>query len=230
MSKTVLIFGAMGFVGVAVTKLLEERGDRVIKVGHAKNDRLKLLRNYPRPECYSADVGNYAEVRQVVNGLKHDEIAVDNVIYVVGNYEKNGYLKRLPYTFSTLPHAMFMNELMTQSFGVFSVFQTMLPVITDGGSIVFVSSSYPENLSHDIISYDGQERLIRHMRRDPAVKERGIKIHHLGFTGIATDYYHGVSETDRRRLFPPLSAAQEIAVALDWPVSDSWQRCDYTGL
>lgn len=213
MSKTIVVFGAAGVLGKAVTKLLEVRGFRVIKIGHSEIDRRNLMKESPGEECRFADVGDYAQVKRVANRLRQAEIIPDGIIYVVGKYGKGGYAKRSGYSISTIPPKLIEEEITSQLFGLISVFQNMLFSLACGGTMIFVSSVANENFSHNIISYEGKELIIEHMRRDATVITRRIKIHHLGFGGIDTDYYHG---KDTCLLHSIPFVTQEIVSALDF--------------
>lgn len=220
--KTIVVFGAGGNVGGAVVKLLEGKGEHVIKVGHTIHYRQKWVKKGGDGDDYRfADVGNDTEVKRVTNRLKQNDVMVDGVIYAVGKYERGGYLKRSNYSLSTTPHEVIEAEMKAQFLGLVLVFQAMLPVIAEDGSIIFVSSVAHEHLSHDVISFDQQELLIKQMRDDPATKNRRVKIHHLGFGPIKTDYYDGFRSDKKMHKIDWV--AQEIVATLDLPEVTSYK-------
>jgi NAD(P)-dependent dehydrogenase (short-subunit alcohol dehydrogenase family) len=210
--KRIAVFGAAGSVGGAVTQRLEDEGREIFRIVHFEKEREKILRENPKIQCAFADVGNPHEMRRLSKRLEHGECFFDDVIYAVGKYGKGEYSYRLQHRPSTLPIETFENEVFAQFIGLFTVFQAMLPVVVDGGSFVFVSSVQHEDLMHDIISTEQQELLIEKMRDDETVKERGIKIHHLGFGPIDTHYYYGMNTI---KTLPLHLVTKEIILTLE---------------
>lgn len=219
--KTIAVFGANGSVGGAIVKLLEKQGHRVIKVVHTEKDRIKILENNPGDECRFADVGNFVEVRRVANRLYQENIALDGIIYTVGKYEKGGCLKRKHPSVSSFSPSMIHEEITAQLAGLLFVFKALLPNLTDAGSMIFVSAVMHEDFSHNVITYEEQERTIDLMRSDSVVRQRGILIHHLGFGPILTHYYDGVWIPQALSLE---FATKEIAAALQFSGHTSFTK------
>lgn len=222
MSKTIIIFGATGSVGGSVTKLLEESGNRVIKVGHREKNRKKLAENNPREDCHFADVGKYEEVRCVANRFQQENIAIDSVIYTVGKYEKEGCLKQKASSVSRFSPDAVQEGIDAQFTGLLFVFNAMLPSLADNGSMIFVSSVAYEDFAHEVVTYGEQERIIGLMRNNYDAVSHNILIHHLGFGPIDTHYYDRVWLP--KGILPLLSVTKEIVAALDFSGHTSFTK------
>lgn len=220
--KTIAVFGATGSVGSAVTKLLTNRGNRVIKIGHHEKNRKKLMENSPGADCYFADVGKYEEVKCVANRLQHENIAIDSVIYTVGKYEKEGYLNRKASSVSCFSPELIREGINAQFTGLLFVFNTMLPSLVNNASMIFVSTVAHEDFAHEVVTYGEQERIIGLMRNNYDTVSHNILIHHLGFGPIDTHYYDRVWVV--KGTLPLESVTKEIVAALDFSGHTSFTK------
>jgi NAD(P)-dependent dehydrogenase (short-subunit alcohol dehydrogenase family) len=176
----ILIFGAAGHIGSAVSKKLYDNN------------------------VVLAPTKNRHDVAFDDNEFDLELKSVGAVIYCVGHCPPSGFLDAIKYPLSQYSPEELDREIGMHILGPFKVFQQFLPAIRDGGHFVFMSSATtrilqmprderpPIHIYHHLAAIAAEDALIEGMRMDPEVKKRDIKIQRIVPPAIGDSPFHQV--------------------------------------
>lgn len=175
----VLVFGAGGHIGSAVSEKLYGRGHDVEAL--TKSD--------------------YNVITDRSSVARH--LLLDVAIYCVGYCPPGGFLNEIKYPLSQYPPGGFDKEIERHVIGPFNVFQEFLPVMRASGCFIFMSSAATRllqmprdkrppflNIYHHLAVIAAGDALIEGMRMDPQTNARHIKIHKIMPPAIRDSPFH----------------------------------------
>jgi len=191
--NTRLVFGGGGHVGRHVCKELVAQYPSDLTVALTRTPVLKSV----LPHGVSTGVYDVTSENSV-SSYGH----IRAIIYCVGHCPTRGFAEAVRAPLSDYPSDGLLGEMEMHVFGVHRIFQKFLPLIDDGGSFTFMSSAAtrlllmpllkrpPLHIYHHLAAVAAGQALVEGMRMDPAVKERGIKIHQIMPPAIIDSPFH----------------------------------------
>lgn len=220
--KIALIMGASGRdnMGQVIARRLHDEGATVVVSGR----RLDEL------ERFAAEIGGMAVAADITRKADNDALA-DQVkarfggVDIVINATGWGLLK--PFELTTEAELRRMVDL--QFIGPFFYFQSLLPIVNDGGSLIQISSATATIMLDDHAAYMGTKAGFDHVMRCLAIEygRRGIRANSIspGFTETPMTAgafkLPGLHETYRGR-YPlgRVGTTDDVADAVAWLASD----------
>ena len=121
-----LVTGCLGGMGSALCRKLLEEGHRVFgidRAGKNETDGVTLL---------SADITDEESVRQAFHEIREKAGRLDGIIHMAGVYDLNSLVE--------MPEEDFVRDFNVNLFGMFRVNRQFLPLLSEGGRIVIISS------------------------------------------------------------------------------------------
>lgn len=208
------MFGAAGSIGSVVTKNLHSAGHKVIACVRTRNrdciDELK------RQGITLEILVNVAKTDAVKDCAQTLGSPFDGIIYAVGHCPPGGFQDAVGAPLKELSVERYEAEVGMHQLGVLNVFQCFAPLVTKGGCFVFLSSAITRlknnvpagmHLEYHAGVVEAGDWLIRGMRKDPFVLERGIKIHRIAPAAVDTPFHEA---TMGPRLIPVDVVARTI--------------------
>lgn len=231
--KNYAVFGVAGSIGKAVTrKLLADLDDHNVCAFTHRYCKSVDIENYEerrtRLGLIYVAVENRDELENQSNYFSGKlkgyprSTAFDGIVYSVGHCPPDGFPEAIRYPLSQLPVENYLKEIQMHQIGVLNVFQVFLKNVKDGGCFLFLSSAitrlkdqFPPFLQcyHYASAISAEDWLIEGMRNDPAVIERGIKIHRIAPAAVDTPFHR--SGPHPPRLIPMDEVVSEIVSALN---------------
>ena len=226
--KTALVAGASGQdnMGQVIARRLAAEGARVVLTGR----RLEAM------ESLAGEIGGLAIAcdisdKQAIDALVAQCVETAGPIDIVVNATGWGLLK--PYELTTEDELRRMVDL--QFIGPFLLFQSLLPHVRDGGSLIQISSATATIMLNDHAAYMGTKAGFDHVIRCIANEygDRGIRANSIspGITETpmtaGARAVPGIIETYTAR-YPlgRIGKSEDIAEAVVWLASDA---CFMTG-
>jgi NAD(P)-dependent dehydrogenase (short-subunit alcohol dehydrogenase family) len=213
----ILVFGAAGSIGNAACRALRGAGNYVFATANTTiRDGVTMCGDMIRS---GVDVCS-PRLREYVA----DRAPFDAVVYAVGHCPPNGAEEAATRPLSALPIEAYVNETRMHQIGALNVFQTMLPLLQDGGCMVFVTSAITRlkgvmpaglHMHYHAGVIAAEDWLIEGMRADPRVVKHDIKIHRIA-PGAADTPFHATGPRPAA-LLPVRLVVAAIATAIRWP-------------
>lgn len=230
--KNYAVFGAAGSIGKAVVReLLADSDDHSVCAFTHSYCRSVNIENYEerrtRLSLMIVAVENRDDLEHESNYFSGKlkgyprSTAFDGIIYTVGHCPPDGFPEAIRYPLSQLPVENYLKEIQMHQIGALNVFQVFLKNLNDGGCFLFLSSAitrlkgqFPPFLQcyHYASAIASEDWLIEGMRNDPAVIERGIKIHRIAPAAVDTPFHRPGPKPPR--LIPMSEVVEEIVAAL----------------
>ncbi|AKM77778.1 MAG: hypothetical protein UY31_C0006G0018 [Candidatus Wolfebacteria bacterium GW2011_GWE1_48_7] len=215
--KHILVIGAGGFIGSAIThRLLKEEDRRSLVFGTSRSGRFGHLR---------LDVTDATSVEDFSEWLMKNEINPSVIIYAAGNREPGGFKAEMKTSKRDTDPAVFMKNAEVYGLGLLHVATKLVPHMTDDGHIVVISSvdgteKPPYYLSDRLYgaSIAAQEVLVKWMRADTLfTTPRNIHVHRIAPGSVeGSPFYEGAAtELLPQRMVPVSEIVEAVAQAIN---------------
>lgn len=217
--KNILVIGAGGFIGSAITRrLLKEENRMSLIYGTSSSGRSGML---------ALDVTEKESVVALDEWLVQNEISLHAIVYAAGDCKRGGFMEELKIPLKDMDPSKFMRKAGTFGLGFANVITVLLPRLADNGHIVVMSSvtgteKPPLYLSGGLYASpkSAQELLVKWAREDTlTIQRRGIRVHRIAPGAVkGSPFYEGVEkELLPARMVPVEEVAEAIAQAINMP-------------
>lgn len=226
--KTALVIGAAGRdnMGQAIARALSSAGAKVTSAGRHISE-LEALSSEIGGRALICDITSKADADRLAALLKEEDGGVDIVVNATGH--------GLRGTFNSITEAQLRAIVDLQFVGPFLFFQSLLPIVLEGGALIQISSATATIMLDDHAPYMGTKAGFDHVMRCIALVAgpRGIRVNSVspGITETpmtaGAKAVPGVFETYRSR-YPlgRLGTSADIAAAVVWLAGED---CFMTG-
>lgn len=227
--KSILIIGAGGFIGSAISeRLRKEEGRMSLLFGTSSSGRSGLL---------ALDVTDLRSVEALKQWLKKNEVKLGAIIYAAGDCKPGGFYQELTTAKQDMDPAIFKKKSNIFGLGFMHVGMTLFPAMEQGGHIVVISSTNeaekpPYYLSDRLYgpAISAQEALISTMREDEKylVRWRDLHIHRIAPGAVeGSPFYEGTpSEMMPKRMVSVSVVAEAVVNALK--MTEGHSETDFT--
>ncbi|MFA6353614.1 MAG: SDR family oxidoreductase [Candidatus Paceibacterota bacterium] len=212
MKKQFLIVGGTGSIGGAIADEIFSHSHSVVITGKKE-----------------LDVTNEESIRDFFSSFP----SFDGMVYAVGSCPPKGYMKEIETPLSKIDVSRLSTDFNLHVVGLLRVVQQMKGVLKESSPILVISSGItripdcgcPANLyaGHYATIKASQNELVKWLRRDPFIREKGILIHRLGVGAVDTPFHEGASE----ELKPPILYSLEEVAKRAIKALDSRKVVDY---
>lgn len=124
--KNILVTGATGGMGSAITKSLLNKGYRVFGLDYAEHEKIDGL------EFFSCDVTDSESIKAVFEKVKEAAPKLDAIVHTAGIYDMDSLIE--------MSEERFVRIFDINFFGVFRVNKYFAPLLTKGSRIIITSS------------------------------------------------------------------------------------------
>lgn len=212
-----IVIGAGGSIGSAVVRALRVANKPVYAAVHRYE---QLAQFSTQVESGFLDVAEFSLMERFAKRIAL-RAPVKGVVYSVGHCPPGGVARAVSRPLGKYTGGEYRREVTMHQIGVLTAFMTLLPVLTKGGSFVFLSSAitrmkrrFPEGVfgeAHASV-IAAKDFLIDGMRRDPEVVRNGINIHRIAPAAVDTPFHEG--NPLNLPLVPLTTVAQAVVEAL----------------
>lgn len=124
--KTVLVTGATGGMGSAISKSLIKKGYRVFGLDYNEGEKIEGL------EFFNCDVTDTASIEAVFEKISKDVKKLDAIVHTAGIYDMDSLIE--------MDEKRFCRIFDINVFGIFRINQIFAPLLSKGSRIVITSS------------------------------------------------------------------------------------------
>ncbi|CAN5611400.1 SDR family oxidoreductase [soil metagenome] len=217
--QTVLVTGASGGVGEAITRRLAEEGATVCLSGRNRKRLAEIAAELPkkRARCYPADLTVESEIEEAVKKILVENQRLDALIHCAA------IIMLEPV--ATAPVRDFEKQFQTNVAGPFRLTQLLLPALTSArGQIVFINSSAGRDARASLSQYAATKHALRALAdslRDEC-NQFGVRVCSLFLGSTATSMQAAVRAQQQRtyepeRLIQPADVAAVVGSVLALP-------------
>lgn len=172
--KTVLITGATSGIGEALLEQYQQKGFHVIACGRNEQKLATYVETFPAIKTLAFDVTNKVDIARVTNDIKK----VDILILNAGDC---AYIDSI----DPFDGELFSRIITTNLISLGYLLQYILPKVSAGGQVVFISSSatllpFPKAEAYGA-SKAGVDYLANSLRLDLSTKNIEVTLVHPGF-------------------------------------------------
>lgn len=217
--QTILVTGASGGVGKAITRRLVKEGATVCLSGRNRGRLDEIIEKLPdgKGRCYPADLTVDSEVQAAVRKILKENKRLDAVIHCAAII----MLKPV----ATAPARDFEKQLQTNVVGPFRLTQLLLPALVSArGQIVFINSSAGRRARASLSQYAATKHALKAVAdslRDEC-NESGVRVCSIYLGSTATSMQAAVRAQEKRvyepkRLIQPADVASVVCGVLALP-------------
>jgi NAD(P)-dependent dehydrogenase (short-subunit alcohol dehydrogenase family) len=208
--RVVLIAGATGGIGPAVTRRFVDEGANVVLTSR-RHDRLEDLAatmGIPDTQCLlrEAELTDSSQARELVTAIIGCFSRLDVVISLVGSYAKG--------RIASTTDEIWLGQLQTNLYSTFYLLREAVPHVTDGGAIITTGNALPTAGRGGQLAYAVAKAGVHTLTESLALelKPRGIRVNAILPRDVDT---------------PGNRALQPEADPSNWPNPDEVARVVY---
>ncbi|GAA3909820.1 SDR family NAD(P)-dependent oxidoreductase [Litoribacillus peritrichatus] len=199
--KTILVTGGTAGIGRALAERLIHTGHQVIITGR---NQTKIDETVKTLGCagYLADNANTAQIKQLAAALQKDKVQLDGLVLNAGVF--------YPKSFTDTTEDDFDLTMNINTKGPMIALQSLLPVLSNPSSVVFVSSIAVTKAFPNAAIYSASKAAFEAIARvaNLELASQGIRINSVrpGVTATEIQGKAGMSEDQQTELFETLNS------------------------
>ncbi|MES2429155.1 MAG: SDR family NAD(P)-dependent oxidoreductase [Bacteroidota bacterium] len=210
-NKTVLVTGGGSGIGLAITKLLSAKNNKVIITGRTADKLQKAAQGLTNVTTITADITNADDVKKLVTTIKADFGGLDILINNAGN----AYAYNLSAKANAAEKAA--DEFDTNFFSVLNLTEQLLPTLSASpeAAIVNVTSIVALAPGHHLPTYSASKAALHsytQVLRFELAKTTNIKVFELMPPLVNTDFS---KEIGGENGIPPSQVADDLISAFE---------------
>jgi NAD(P)-dependent dehydrogenase (short-subunit alcohol dehydrogenase family) len=222
--KRVLVFGASGSIGTAITQLLLEQDFEVVAIARdpLKLERLKNKVSSPGFSTHPCvDVTSPSSIDSLRDEFDRNDTVYSAIVYVVGNCPPNGFLQEVETPLSGLSETTLIENMGLYALGFHSVVRRLLARVENEGHIVAISSTITRFKANDLpvgmhvyhyaAAKAALNMLVEGFRSDPGIRQKNIRVHLIAPGAVATPFHN---LTPKEMTPPAFLSIRDVAEAV----------------